>query len=144
MQKSKFLKSYTMTDVKAILSEVEALIREANLPDVGDAEKVRSYCEIMGQNGYISGREEDRPKLFVKEVFPLKRKSDGKQFGYSILTQSIGSGIEARFTVFNRVFEPDPIRKDDLIYALSWEREKGIYFTLKSYRHIRTDDDAAA
>lgn len=137
-------KSYTMTDVKAILSEVEALIREANLPDVGDAEKVRSYCEIMGQNGYISGREEDRPKLFVKEVFPLKRKSDGKQFGYSILTQSIGSGIEARFTVFNRVFEPDPIRKDDLIYALSWEREKGIYFTLKSYRHIRTDDDAAA
>ena len=137
-------KSYSMTDVHAILVEIEALIREANLPDVDDVTKIKNYYEIMGQNGYISGKEEDRPKLFIKEVYPLKRKSDGKHFGYSILTQSIGSGIEARFTVFNKVFELDPIRKDDLIYAMSWEREKGIYFTLKSYRHIWAGDNEAA
>lgn len=137
-------KSYALTDVMAILSEVERLIRASNLPDINDVIKIRNYCEIMGQSGYISGKENDRPKLFVKEVFPLKRKSDGKQFGYSILTQSIGSGIESRFTVFNRVYELEPIKKDDVICVLSWEREKGQYFTLKSYRHIRADEDTAA
>lgn len=137
-------KSYTLTDVMAILSEVERLIRASNLPDINDVIKIRNYCEIMGQSGYISGKEDDRPKLFVKEVFPLKRKSDGRQFGYSILTQSIGSGIESRFTVFNRVYELEPIKKGDVICVLSWEREKGQYFTLKSYRHIRADEDTAA
>lgn len=136
-------KSYTMTDVKAILYELEFLIRAANLPDLNDAVKIKNYCEIMGQNGYISGKEEDRPKLFIKEVYPLKRKSDGRQFGYSILTQSIGSGIESRFTVFNPVYELDPIKKDDLVYAISWDREKGKYFTLKSYRHIYAEDESA-
>lgn len=137
-------KSYTMTDVKAILYELEVLIRAANLPDLNDAVKIKNYCEIMGQNGYISGKEEDRPKLFIKEVYPLKRKSDGRQFGYSILTQSIGSGIESRFTVFNPVYELDPIKKDDLVYAISWDREKGKYFTLKAYRHIYAEDESAA
>ena len=133
-----------MTDVKAILYELEVLIRAANLPDLNDAVKIKNYCEIMGQNGYISGKEEDRPKLFIKEVYPLKRKSDGRQFGYSILTQSIGSGIESRFTVFNPVYELDPIKKDDLVYAMSWDREKGKYFTLKSYRHIYPEDELVA
>lgn len=133
-------KSYTLTDVMAILSEVEEHIRSLNLPDVNDVVKVRNYCEIMGQTGFISGKEEDRPKLYVKEVYPLKRKSDNKQFGYSILTQSIGSGLESRFTVFNKVYKESPIRKDDVIRVLSWEREKGQYFTLKSYVHIREDD----
>ena len=127
-----------------ILSEVEELIRASNLPDVNDVIKVRNYSEIMGQNGYISGKEADRPKLFIKEVYPLKRRSDGKQFGYSILTQSIGSGIESRFTVFNRIYELAPIKKDDIIYAIDWDREKGQYFVLNSYRHIRADEEAAA
>lgn len=137
-------KSYTLTNVMEILSEVEELIRASNLPDVNDVVKVRNYSEIMGQNGYISGKEADRPKLFIKEVYPLKRRSDGKQFGYSILTQSIGSGIESRFTVFNRIYELAPIKKDDIIYAIDWDREKGQYFVLNSYRHIRADEETAA
>lgn len=137
-------KSYTLADVPAILSEVEILIRAANLPDVNDVTKVKNYCDIMGQSGYVSGVDADRPKLFVKEVFPVKRKSDGKQFGYNILTQSIGSGIESRFTVFNPAYRQDPIKPGDVIFATSWRREKGMYFTLESYRHIRADDDSAA
>lgn len=134
----------TLTDVPAILSEVEILIRAANLPDVNDVTKVKNYCDIMGQSGYVSGVDADRPKLFVKEVFPVRRKSDDKQFGYNILTQSIGSGIESRFTVFNPVYRQDPIKPGDVIFATSWRREKGMYFTLESYRHIRADDDSAA
>lgn len=134
--------SYTLTNVPAILSEVEALIRSACLPDINDVLKIRNYCEIMGHNGYISGKKEDRPKLFVKEVYPLKRKSDGKQFGYSILTQSVGSGIESRFTVFNRVYASAPIKKDDLILVIDWSRDKGQYYALNAYRHIRFDQES--
>lgn len=137
-------KSYTLTNVMAILSEVEQLIRDSNLPDVNDVVKVRNYMEIMGHSGYISGKEDDRPKLFVKEVYPLRRKSDGKHFGYSLLTQSIGSGIENRFTVYNQTYNRAPIKKDDVIHILSWEREKGQYFVINAYRHIRSDEDAAA
>ena len=53
----------------------------------------------MGYMGYISGKDEDRRKLYVLDLYPLKRKKDGKQFGYSIITKSIGSGKESRFTI---------------------------------------------
>ena len=137
-------KSYTLNDLPAILKEVEGQILASNMSDIDDVTKVMNYSEIMGGNGYISGKEEDRPKLFIKEVYPLKRKSDGKQFGYSILTQSIGSGIESRFTVFNTTYNHDPIKKGDIIYVISWDREKGKYFTLESYRHIRASDSPVA
>lgn len=134
-------KSYTLTNAMAILSEVEDHIRSLNLSDINDVIKVRNYCEIMGQVGYISGKEEDRPKLYIKEIYPLKRKSDGKQFGYSILTQSIGSGVESRFTVFNRLFREHPIQKGDVIYCKRYERD-GQYFTMTDYRKIVEDNDS--
>ena len=107
------------------------------MSDLGDVLKVRNFVDIMGYAGYVSDKEEDRPKLFIKDVFPLKRKKDGKQFGYSIITHSIGSGIESRFTVFNKVFNADPISKNDVIFVKGYERD-GVYFTLTSYNHIYT------
>ena len=128
-------KSYTLLDVAAILREGEAAIREVGMPDLGDLAKVRNFAEAMGYSGYVSGKEADRRKLYVKEIYPLKRKKDGVQFGHSIVTQSIGSGVESRFTVFNRVFNQDPIQKDDVILCKSFERD-GAYFTLTGYSHI--------
>lgn len=133
--------SYRLTDVRALLHACESRILHLGIQDYGVITKVKYYTEAMGYSGYISGNEEDRPKLFVKEIFPVKRRSDGKQFGYNILTQSIGSGIESRFTVFNRAFDQMPIKKGDVIKVLDWSREKGIYFTLKRYYIIRSDND---
>lgn len=128
-------KSYTLLDTDSILHEVEKVIKSQNLEDLGDLLKARNFTESMGYIGYVSGNENDRRKLYVKEIYPLKRKKDGKQFGYSIITQSIGSGKESRFTVFNSVFEKDPIKKDDIIFCRTYNQE-GIYFTLTSYTHI--------
>lgn len=89
----------------------------------------------MGYTGYVSGKDNDRRKLFVKEVYPLKRKRDGVQFGYSIITQSIGSGVESRFTVFNKIYNNDPIKKDDIILCTNYDKD-GSYFTLTAYSHI--------
>lgn len=128
-------KSYILLDIPTIMRECEQMIKDAGMPDLSDLLKVRNFADIMGYTGYVSGKEEDRRKLYIKEVYPLKRKRDGAQFGYSVITQSIGSGIESRFTVFNRVFNNDPIQKDDVILCTGYERE-GAYFTMTGYTHI--------
>ena len=128
-------KSYILLDIPAIMRECEQMIKETCMPDLSDLLKVRNFADIMGYTGYVSGKEEDRRKLYIKEVYPLKRKKDGVQFGYSVITQSIGSGVESRFTVFNRVFNNDPIKKDDVILCTGYERD-GAYFTMTGYTHI--------
>ena len=108
-------KYYTLLDIDSILDETEDAIKAANLPDLSELLKVRNFIDVMGYVGYISGKQEDRRKLYVLDIYTLKRKKDGKQFGYSVITKSIGSGKESRFTVFNRVYDKDPIHKGDII-----------------------------
>lgn len=128
-------KSWTILDMPAILRECEVMIRERELPDLEDHIKVQSFYEAMGYYGYASGKEEDRRKLYIKDIFPVMRKKDSKQFGYSIITQSLGSGVESRFTVYNRQFKERPIHKGDIIFCDYYERN-GQYFNLLAYRHV--------
>lgn len=128
-------KSYTLIDVWSILYEIEDAIKAIGMDDLSDITKVQNFYDAMGYFGYTSGKTEDRPKLFVLDIFEIKRKKDGKQFGYNIITKSIGSGKESRFTVFNRVFNKDPIAKGDIIYCKRYERD-GEYFTLTAYDKI--------
>lgn len=131
----KELKNYVLLDVLSIMRECEQKIKDSNMPDLSDCLKVKNFADIMGYAGYVSGKEEDRRKLYVKEVYPLKRKKDKVQFGYSIVTQSIGSGVESRFTVLNNLFNSDPIKKDDIIFCVGYKKE-GIYFKLSNYTHV--------
>ena len=125
-------KSYTLLDVGSILREIEDAITEMHMEDISDMIKVRNFYDIMGYIGYYSGKEEDRSKLYITGLKPVRRKSDGKQFGYSVFTQSIGSGKESRFTVMNRVFDKHPLAEGDLIHCKRWQRN-GIYFEMLDY-----------
>lgn len=128
-------KSYTLLDVQSILQEVEDLIKASNLDDLSDLIKIRNFVDIMGYIGYVSGKQEDRRKLYVLDTRPLYRKRDGKQFGYSIFTKSIGSGKESRFTVFLPLYKQDPIHKDDIIVCKSYQRD-GQWFRLTGYSKL--------
>ena len=128
-------KSYTLLDVWAVLHEIEDAIKAIGMDDLSDITKVQNFYDAMGYFGYTSGKEDDRRKLFVSEIYPLNRKRDGKQFGYSIITKSIGSGKESRFTVFNRVYDKNPIKKGDIIFCKNYTRE-GEYFTLTAYEKV--------
>lgn len=103
--------------------------------DLSIVAKVRNFADVMGYVGYVSGREEDRKKLYVSDVYELVRRKDNKQFGYSIITKSIGSGVESRFTVVNSVYNEDPIKKGDIIYCKGWERN-GQYFRLTRFEKV--------
>lgn len=128
-------KSYTLNDVPAILRECEAYVKAAHVSDLSIAMKAKNFKDIMGYAGYISGNEADRNKLFISAVYPVRRKKDNEIFGYSILTQSLGSGKESRMTVFKRRYDKDPIHENDLVVCKSWERDGG-YFRMLDYEHL--------
>lgn len=125
-------KSYTITNMECLLRDMETYIKDAHMDDIEDRIKIKNFEDYMGYIGYSSGKESDRRKLYILDVYPLKRKKDGKQFGYSVITKSIGSGKESRFTVFNYIYNKDPIKKGDIITLTGWERD-GIYFRITSY-----------
>ena len=131
---------YTITDNMAIIHDCEDRIMSLHLPDFSLISKVKYFAEVMGYSGYTTGKDEDMKKLYVKDIYQLKRKSDGKQFGYSVITQSIGSGKEARFTVFNKEYNYLPISKGDIIRLIDWTRDKGLYFTLRQYSILHEGD----
>lgn len=128
-------KNYVVMDVIAIMREVEDAVKAVHMQDLSDITKVRNFYDVMGYIGYVSGKTEDRPKLYVMEVYPLMRKKDGVQFGYSVITKSIGSGKESRFTVANRIFNIEPIVKGDIILCKGFERD-GQYFRLTRYEKL--------
>lgn len=128
-------KSYTLLDVMSILRESEKAIKDMRMADLSDIIKVRNFYDVMGYIGYVSGNESDRRKLYVTEIKPLHRKRDGKRCGYSIFTKSIGSGKESRFTVFNNVYDKDPIIEGDIIFCKAYDRN-GEYFTLTAYDKV--------
>lgn len=128
-------KSYTLLDITSIMREAEDAIKAVQMDDLSDLIKVRNFVDVMGYVGYVSGNDEDRRKLYVLDVYPLVRRKDNKQFGYSIVTKSIGSGKEGRFTVVNKIYDDDPIHKGDIIYCKSYEKN-GQYFRLTGYSKV--------
>lgn len=128
-------KSYTLLDLTSILHECEETIKALHMDDLSDILKVQNFADVMGYVGYISNKDEDRRKLYVLEVYPVARKSDNKQFGYSVLTKSIGSGKESRFTVLNNLYNKNPIKKGEIIYCQGFEKQ-GQYFRLTQYSKI--------
>lgn len=128
-------KSYTLTDPMSILRDIEGLIKAMHLEDLSILLKVRNFQEVMGYAGYVTGEEADRRKLYVRDVFPVKRKKDGVVFAYNILTQSIGSGKESSITVFKSRYERAPIKKGDIVVCKQWNRD-GKYFRMTDYEHL--------
>jgi len=129
-------KSYTLLDVQSILYGVEDAVKSVGMSDLDDITKVRNFNEAMGYVGYVSNKDSDRRKLYVLNVFPLYRRKDNKLFGYNIMTKSIGSGIESKFTIFCNIFDKEPIKKDDIILCQMYERNQRGYFTMTKYEKL--------
>lgn len=130
-------KSYTLVDTMGIVRGCEKHIKSLQMNDLGVVVKARNFAEVMGYAGYSSGDEADRNKLYIKDVFPVKRRADGVIFAYNVLTQSLGSGIESSMTVFKTRYERDPIKVGEVIACKRWERD-GKYFRMLEYEHIYT------
>ncbi len=132
-------KSYTLLDVASILRECESIIRSQHLDDLDVMTKIQNVYNAMGYLGYITGDEADRRKLYVTKVKSLFTQKNKEQFGYSVFTKSIGSGVESRFTVYNNVFNKIPVKEGDVIYCKDYQRKytsRGLFFVLSDYKVI--------
>lgn len=126
------LASFRKIDMPSVLSDVEEYCINNVRGDFSLKEKVATQVDLLG---FVmgSGVQSDRPKLLVHEMYPVNRKSDNKQFAWSIVAQSIGSGKLERYTIRMALFKTNPIQVGQIIHCLKYEMYKQ-YYTITSYR----------
>ena len=85
------------------MHDAEDAVKNLHMEDLSIVVKVRNFADVMGYVGYISGREEDRRKLYVSDVYELVRRKDNKQFGYSIISGSYHVHVTEEINAFDKL-----------------------------------------
>lgn len=117
--------------VDKILANYEETILTQIKEDYPLREKMNSSLEILGYVDVMTNKEIDRKRLLIIDVFPLPDKQ-GKPWAYRITTKSIGSGKTARLTAKTSVFNRQPIKAGDIVYAAElWKNLQGYWYLLK-------------
>ncbi len=129
-------KSWTITDMHGLLIECEEFTKSLGMKDYDFATKCQWQEENLGYIDLTTGKEEDRRKLLVTEVYPMKSKNDGAVWGYAVFTRSIGSGKSSRLTVKENLYHYDPIQKGDIINAKHVYKNQSGYWYLDDYEHV--------
>lgn len=130
------LKSFTITDCKGLLRECEEIVRLFKLEDIPIKIKIEIQQEYLGYISLVSGKEDDRPKLYVKEHYVINKRATGKPCGCNIICQSIGSGKQSKFVVWNKTLNKcGQIKKGDVINCLGYKKN-GDDFELLEFSQI--------
>ncbi len=129
------LKSYTITDMDGLLVACEEQIRKSNIPDLTLKVKIQNSIDYLGYVGIQTGRPEDRRKLLITEVFPM-RGQNGVPWGYKVNTQSLGTGKQSSLTIPARIYAENQVAKGDIVYADNCYKNSKGYWYLNSYRKI--------
>lgn len=114
----------TILDMNAIFHRWEDYIKEKNYPDFTLKEKMANQIEYLGYCDLVTGKEEDRRKLLVTDVIPLKSKKSGEIWNYMTIAKSIGSGKESRWNVRPGSYEYQKYKKGDIIYCKKYSEKK--------------------
>jgi DNA polymerase-3 subunit alpha len=116
-EKGKELKTYRITSLDLILNMCNDEVMSVETSDFDFKNKIVTQRQYLGFVMLTTGKENDRKKLYVKNLLPAYRKRDGEQFGYYAVAQSIGSGKTSMYTVMNRKFNKCPFEVDDVIFC---------------------------
>lgn len=127
------LKTYTIKDCRAILRELEKMVRAANLEELDLKVRLQNQNEVLGYISTVTHIEADRRLLVVLDVNPLYNKETGIAWGYAISTQSIGSGKHGRMTIRAEDYNQVPVQKNAIIYADNVYKNKKGYWYLNKY-----------
>lgn len=136
--KGAVLKSYTITDMHELLIAGENKIRSLNLPDLDLRLKMEAQREYLGYVDLTSGREEDKLRLYIEDISPLKDKGTGKPWCYRLTAKSIGTGKTARLSVKPHVYNETPIKAGDIIDTAkeNYYKNKSDYWYLLMYDKV--------
>lgn len=129
------LKSYTITDMDGLLVACEEQIRKSDVPDLTLKVKIQNSIDYLGYVGIQTGLPEDRRKLLITEVFPM-RGQNGVPWGYKVNTQSLGTGKQSSLTIPARIYAENQVTRGDIVYADNCYKNPKGYWYLNSYRKI--------
>lgn len=134
--KGETLKTWTITDMDGLLAACEEYVRSLHLPDLPVKIKMQNQKEYLGYIDLTTGADEDRRKLWVMDIMPLKDKKTGEPWCYRIDTRSIGSGKISRVSIAAFVFKTLPLKTDDIIYADALHKNRQGYWYLDKYHLV--------
>lgn len=134
--KNEELKTYTITDITAILHECEDYIKSLNISEINLKVKMQNQLDILGYIDIKTGVPEDRRKLIVTDLMPLKSKTSGDVWGYACFTRSVGTGKNARLTIRTATYNRNKISKGDIIYASDVQKNQSGYWYLIKYERV--------
>ena len=134
--KGNALKSFTITNMDGILHEVESYIRELHLPELPYKVKAENQKEILGYVDLTTGREEDRRKLFVLDVYELQNKwsAKGGIWKVKLTTRSIGSGKQASLSIAPYLAAQKPVKPGDILINPVVRKDQKGYWNLLDYQ----------
>lgn len=129
------LKSFTITNMDGLLHEVESYIRGLHLPELTYKVKAENQKEILGYVDMTTGREEDRKKLFVLDVYeiPNKWSPKGGIFKVRVQTKSIGSGKTANLSIAPYLASQKPVHEGDILVNPVVKKDSKGYWNLLDY-----------
>lgn len=134
--KGKELKTHTFFDLMGMLRECEGVIKNLGLSEMLFSNQIEFQQENLGYSSLVTGKEEDRPKLYVKEYYPIFKKATGTMCGCNIICQSVGSGKQSKFVVWNRTLNKNgEIKKGNIILCTGYKKN-GEDFELTDYSQI--------
>ena len=124
-------KSYTQLDNMAILNECETLVMSLGIKPMTIKEKAEIQKEYMGYVDIATGKQEDRPKLYILDVKTLKSKASGRVWARQITAQSIGSGKQSNYTITSKNYHEE-FQVGDVILCKHLEKQKD-YWHITNY-----------
>ena len=134
--KGKELATFSITDCRGLLRECEEIVKSIALEDIPVKSQIEIQQEYLGYISLASGKEDDRPKLYIKEHYVINKKATGKPCGCNIICQSIGSGKQSKFVVWNKTLNKcGQIKKGDVINCLGYKKN-GDDFELLDFSQI--------
>ena len=125
-------KSYSQLDNMAILNECETLVMSLGIKPMTIKEKADIQKDYMGYIDLATGRQEDRPKLYIIDIKELKSKTSGRVWARQITAQSIGSGKQSNYTITSKNYHEE-FQVGDVILCKHLEKQKD-YWHITNYQ----------
>jgi hypothetical protein len=117
--------------------ECEEYIKSLHIEDFDYKSKMVTQQVYLGYIDLTTNKSEDRQKLLVTDVRPLKGQYSEEPWAYALFTKSIGTGKVGRLTVKRKLYDSQPVNKMDIIHIEKKEdmkkNDKG-YWDLFKYQ----------
>lgn len=108
---------YVIEDMNSLLKEMESYVKYLNFTEYPIKYKIDYQMEYLGYISFKTDKPQDRNRLLVLDVKPLKTKDKSKVWAYAISEISIGSGKVSEFIVYAKTYHQLEIMKNDIIIA---------------------------